>query len=108
MTSPARITDLTPGTPPYDGATAIEVALPTGGTSQRAQLKDVLNQLAPVGTTAMRFIPVAFAARPTTPLEGTCCYFNDSTVATWGSVIAGGGVNHVLGVFKGANWTVFG
>lgn len=49
-----------------------------------------------------------FAKRPASPVEGMIRGFTDSNVNTWGSSIAGGGTNHVLGYYDGTNWTVVG
>jgi hypothetical protein len=50
--------------------------------------------------------PVTFANRPGTPSEGMLVAFTDSSTATWGATITGGGSNHVLGYYNGTNWTV--
>src|SRR4029077_15527793 len=50
--------------------------------------------------------PVLFANAPAGPTEGMLCAFTDSTVNTWGTAIAGGGANHVLGYWNGTAWTV--
>ncbi len=54
--------------------------------------------------------PVAFstAAACSSTLEGRMQAFSDSTTATWGATIAGGGTNHVLGYCDGTSWTVGG
>jgi hypothetical protein len=39
-------------------------------------------------------------------LEGTMKPVSDSSTATWGATITGGGANHVLGYCNGTNWTV--
>ncbi len=51
---------------------------------------------------------VTFANLPAAPVEGMVCWVTDSTVNTWGTVIAGGGANHVLACFNGTAWTVAG
>ena len=56
--------------------------------------------------TLLRVKPVAFAGLPAVPSEGMTAPITDSNVNTWGSVIAGGGANHVLGYYNGSNWTV--
>ena len=52
--------------------------------------------------------PVAFVSAPAcnSGNEGSVQAITDSTVNTWGSAIAGGGGNHVLGYCDGTNWTV--
>jgi len=59
---------------------------------------------------AMRTGPVAFASAPacSSTIEGALLAITDSTVSTWGSVISGGGTNHVLGYCDGTSWTVAG
>jgi hypothetical protein len=57
---------------------------------------------------AMRTRPVAFSSAGgcNSNTEGALEAFSDSTTATWGATIAGGGSNHVLGYCNGTNWTV--
>jgi len=52
--------------------------------------------------------PVAYASAPTcnSGNEGSVQAITDSTLNTWGSTIAGGGADHVLGYCDGTNWTV--
>jgi len=45
---------------------------------------------------------VAAAGTP----EGALAAITDSTTATWGATIAGGGAHHVLAYCDGTNWTV--
>lgn len=54
----------------------------------------------------LRSNAVAFASAIGSPVEGTMQAFTDSSTATWGATITGGGANHVLGYFNGTNWTV--
>lgn len=54
----------------------------------------------------VRVVVTIFANLPTVPLEGMLFTIVDSTTATIGATIAGGGVNHVLGYFNGTVWTV--
>lgn len=49
---------------------------------------------------------VAFASVPGTAVEGMMVAITDSSTATWGATITGGGANHVLGYYNGTNWTV--
>jgi hypothetical protein len=58
------------------------------------------------GATGYAITPVTFAQRPAAPARGMIACITDSSVATWGGVIAGGGTNCVLGFYNGANWTV--
>jgi hypothetical protein len=51
-------------------------------------------------------VPVTFANLPVVPTEGMVYVITDSSVNTWGTVIAGGGANRVLAYYNGANWTV--
>lgn len=48
-------------------------------------------------------LPAAAAAN-----EGAVYPISDSTTATWGATITGGGANHVLAYSNGTNWTVLG
>jgi hypothetical protein len=54
--------------------------------------------------------PITFAeladALPEGPKAGMLACISDSTVNTWGAVIAGGGGNIVLGFYDGAHWVV--
>jgi hypothetical protein len=59
-------------------------------------------------TRGLRSNAVAFASAIGSPVEGTIQAFTDSSTATWGATITGGGANHVLGYFNGTNWTVMG
>jgi hypothetical protein len=52
--------------------------------------------------------PVAFANLTPTPQAGMVACVNDSTVNSWGSVIAGGGTHTVLAFYDGTNWIVAG
>jgi hypothetical protein len=54
----------------------------------------------------LRSNAVTFANAIASPVEGTLQAFTDSTTATWGATITGGGSNHVLGYYNGTNWTV--
>lgn len=56
----------------------------------------------------LRSNAVTFANAIASPVEGTLQAFTDSSTATWGATITGGGSNHVLGYFDGTNWTVAG
>jgi len=57
---------------------------------------------------SIRGTAVAFASVPATPVEGMLVAVTDSSTATWGATITGGGANHVLAFFNGTNWTVAG
>jgi len=52
--------------------------------------------------------PVTFVELPSPPAVGIIASVSDSTVNTWGSVVAGGGTNKVLCWYNGVNWTVVG
>ncbi|HET7213629.1 MAG TPA: glycosyl hydrolase family 28-related protein [Terriglobia bacterium] len=58
----------------------------------------------------IRSEPVTFASAPacSSTIEGSMQAIRDSTTATWGAAITGGGTNHVLGYCDGTNWTVAG
>ena len=58
------------------------------------------------GATGAYMEPVVFAKLPTLTSAGMVSCISDSTVNTWGSVIAGGGTFKVLGFYNGTNWTV--
>lgn len=49
-----------------------------------------------------------FATLPLNPMVGQLRVVTDSTTATWGAVIAGGGANVVLAWFNGTDFTVVG
>lgn len=53
---------------------------------------------------------LSFANLPaaSSSFEGALASIIDSTTATWGAVITGGGANHVLAYCDGTNWTVAG
>jgi len=55
-----------------------------------------------------RYAPVIFANLPAPPTTGTIMCVSDSTVNTWGSVIAGGGTFIVLAFYNGTAWRVIG
>lgn len=78
-------------------------------------------KLAPIADTSSNFVfpakvsaptlraePDTFANLPATPQEGMIRSITDSSTATWGAVIAGGGANRVLAYYNNANWTVIG
>jgi hypothetical protein len=58
--------------------------------------------------TALSMIPIAFISAPNPPLEGMLVNFVDSSTATWGATVTGGGSNHVLARYNGTRWTVVG
>lgn len=83
----------------------------TGGTD--VQLKAYQNiQLLPsaLGGKGAVVIGTAttFSNAPTSPMEGMLMAVTDSSTATWGATITGGGANHVLAYYNGSNWTVSG
>lgn len=51
---------------------------------------------------------ITFAELPSSPTEGLICAITDSTVATWGSTVTGGGANHALIYYNGSEWTLIG
>jgi hypothetical protein len=54
------------------------------------------------------YAALSFATLPASPAAGMVAFVSDSTTATWGATIAGGGSNNVLAFYNGANWTVAG
>jgi hypothetical protein len=60
------------------------------------------------GAIGSQLVPVTFANLPPSPKTGMVACVNDSTVNTWGSVVAGGGTFTVLIWYNGAAWTVVG
>jgi hypothetical protein len=69
----------------------------------RAQTAD--GQLA---AASVRGNAVTVANLPAAPVEGMLCAVTDATLNTWGSVVAGGGANHVLAYYNGTAWTIAG
>jgi hypothetical protein len=51
---------------------------------------------------------MVFASLPASQPVGTLANISDSTIATIGGTIAGGGTNHVLGRYNGTAWKVIG
>src|ERR1019366_7985727 len=49
-----------------------------------------------------------FSTLPDDPALGMETWIMDSTTATWGATISGGGGNQVKAVYNGTNWTVIG
>lgn len=76
------------------------------GGNQNA-LQDVL-VIGPSGISGLAMnAPVTFANLPPSPAEGMIVPVTDSQVNSWGVPITqGGGSNHVLAYYNGANWTV--
>lgn len=114
----------TPGTGMFGGATSGALAASgvnrfvwdTSGAYVNTLFFDITNADASLfrgaagridTTKAFRMTPVAFASLPTAA-EGAIAWVNNSTTATWGATIAGGGANKVLAVYNGTNWTVAG
>jgi hypothetical protein len=52
--------------------------------------------------------PVTFATLPacSSSTEGSRGAVSDSTTNTWGAMVTGGGINHILAYCDGTNWTV--
>jgi hypothetical protein len=61
-----------------------------------------------VKATSVRGTAVTYANRPGTPVTGMIVAISDSSTATWGATITGGGANSVLAWYNGTNWTVIG
>jgi hypothetical protein len=70
------------------------------GMSAAPEIKVKANQVT--------FKKLAFASLPAcaTGTEGSLMPVTNSTTATWGATITGGGANHVLAYCDGTNWTV--
>ena len=51
--------------------------------------------------------PYTVATLPANPRVGTMARVIDSSVATWGTNVAGGGGNSVFVIWDGAHWTVY-
>lgn len=64
-------------------------------------LADHINQ-----ATGYAFVPTPLANLPSPITAGSIACISDSTVNTWGSVIAGGGTHTVMAFYNGTNWTV--
>jgi hypothetical protein len=60
---------------------------------------------AAINSTPGNSVPVTFANLPQ-PVTGMIAVVTDSTVNTWGAVVAGGGANLVGAFYNGTNWTV--
>lgn len=71
------------------------------------ELDDLDNALATRRDAVLPGVGRKFANLPT-GVVGMKALITDSTVNTWGTIIAGGGANTVLAFFNGTNWTVFG
>ena len=51
---------------------------------------------------------LVYANLPAVPATGMVAVITDSSTATWGATIAGGGANTVLAWYNGTDWTVIG
>jgi hypothetical protein len=54
------------------------------------------------------FSPVTMISLPEVPAAGTVACIKDSSVNTWGGVVAGGGFFTVLAFYNGTQWKVIG
>lgn len=86
------------------GETASFPALTNSGAELQVWLADYSGK-ANLMARSVRGFAVTFANVPT-PIEGMMVAVTDSTTATWGATITGGGANHVLAYYNGTNWTV--
>jgi hypothetical protein len=59
-----------------------------------------------VQASTLQLPELAYASLPTGQPVGTLANISDSTIATIGGTIAGGGTNHVLGRYNGTVWKV--
>lgn len=73
--------------------------------TREASINGALQINFPVKTPGFWATPTAFASI-VNPGEGMIAAITDSSTATWGATITGGGSNHVLGYYNGTNWTV--
>ena len=62
------------------------------------------NNFSVSGSILASFTP--FSGLPASPTVGMIQAISDSTVNTWGTIIAGGGSYPVIGYYNGTNWTV--
>ena len=96
----------------HSGTSAIVAAVPPDQPVQGwpTWLREIAGAINVLGQWANRpVLPgVAFAALPVPPQPGSLAYVTDSTVAAWGAVVVGGGVNRVLAWHNGTAWTVIG
>lgn len=95
----------------YSGGTDLNSFLPgnANGTYFYPTAWDIPNQVASIVNPLITIPSTIFASLPSAPVLGMLYVVTDSTVATWGSTIAGGGGNKVLAWYNGANhWTVAG
>jgi hypothetical protein len=74
-----------------------------GASSDIALARTAANRLRLATGDVLNFAPTAFGSLPT-GAEGDVAAITDSSTATPGATIAGGGANNVLGFFNGANW----
>lgn len=77
----------------------------TGGNGTLLTVDDAAEVIS--SSKVFKLTPMAFADLPV-GAEGMMTWVNDSSTATWGATIAGGGVNKVLAVYNGTNWTCAG
>jgi hypothetical protein len=66
------------------------------------------NKSGQLNLTVLKSVGVAFASLPASPAVGMVAYVTDSTTATWGATIAGGGSDKVLAWYNNSHWTVIG
>lgn len=66
------------------------------------------NKSGQLNLTVLQSVGVAFASLPASPAVGMVAYVTDSTTATWGATIAGGGSDKVLAWYNNSHWTVIG
>jgi hypothetical protein len=102
----------------YAGTTRFKVACDTGyltyssavpapaTQADLAKLSEIASSAIEIDAAIDSSDAVLFANLPAVPTEGMRRPVTDSTTATWGETITGGGANHVLAYFDGANWTV--
>ena len=95
----------------FSGGTDLNSFLPgnVNGTYAYQTSWDVPSQVAAIVNPLITFPNATFATLPAAPTIGMVYVVVDSTTATWGATIAGGGGSKVLAWYNGANhWTVIG
>lgn len=86
-------------------STSTGSTIDTGLTRQAARVVEVNNGTAGQwGVLLLR--ATAFANLPASPVAGMHATVSDSTTATWGATITGGGSNVVHAFYNGTNWVV--
>lgn len=77
------------------------------GTPDVSLSRGAANRLTLATGDVLNLAPTAFASLPAAA-EGNLACVTDSSTATWGATITGGGANNVLAFHNGTNWVVAG